>query len=233
VHLRTIYDRTELIGHTVHTVAENLLLGAALVIAILVIFLGNWRAALIVAAVIPLSLLFAFIMLDARGVPANLISLGAVDFGIIIDSAVVMVEALLVRLALLGEPGRHDSALRERTLKQTSSSWARRSCSRRPSSSSPSCPSSPSSAWKAIFTPVALTLSFACWAPDPDHDPGADPALGRPPPSDGRKGQRLAAPPAGRLPAACWRRRAPAHLRHARLSAGAGGDAGAGAAAGR
>ena len=119
VHLRTIYDRTELIGHTVHTVAENLLLGAALVIAILVIFLGNWRAALIVAAVIPLSLLFAFIMLDARGIPANLISLGAVDFGIIIDSAVVLVEALLVRLALLGEPGRHDAALRERTLKQT------------------------------------------------------------------------------------------------------------------
>ncbi|MEG0881955.1 MAG: CusA/CzcA family heavy metal efflux RND transporter, partial [Janthinobacterium sp.] len=99
VHLRTIYDRTELIGHTVHTVAENLLLGAALVIAILVIFLGNWRAALIVAAVIPLSLLFAFIMLDARGIPANLISLGAVDFGIIIDSAVVIVENCVRRLA--------------------------------------------------------------------------------------------------------------------------------------
>src|SRR5476651_2218192 len=119
VRLKTIYDRTELIGHTVHTVAENLLVGAALVIAILIIFLGNWRAALIVAAVIPLSLLFAFIMLDARGIPANLISLGAVDFGIIIDSAVVLVEALLVRLALLGEPGRLDFSLRERTLKQT------------------------------------------------------------------------------------------------------------------
>src|SRR5476649_1538540 len=122
VHLRTIYDRTELIGHTVHTVAENLLVGAALVIAILIIFLGNWRAALIVAAVIPLSLLFAFIMLDARGIPANLISLGAVDFGIIIDSAVVLVEALLVRLAM--QP--HDAASglslygwRKRTLKQT------------------------------------------------------------------------------------------------------------------
>jgi heavy metal efflux system protein len=100
VRLRTIYDRTELIDHTVHTVSENLLTGAALVIAILVIFLGNWRAALIVATVIPLSLLFAFIMLDARGIPANLISLGAVDFGIIIDSAVVLVEALMVRLAV-------------------------------------------------------------------------------------------------------------------------------------
>ncbi|MGB4345376.1 MAG: efflux RND transporter permease subunit, partial [Burkholderiaceae bacterium] len=74
--------------------------GAALVIAILILFLRNWRAALIVATVIPLSLFCAFIMLDARGIPANLISLGAVDFGIIIDGAVVLVEALMVRLAL-------------------------------------------------------------------------------------------------------------------------------------
>lgn len=99
VKLHAIYDRTKLIDHTVHTVAENLLVGAALVIAILIIFLRDWRAALVVAAVIPLSLLFAFIMLDLKGVPANLISLGAVDFGIIIDSAVVLVEALMVRLA--------------------------------------------------------------------------------------------------------------------------------------
>ncbi|GAB3417884.1 CusA/CzcA family heavy metal efflux RND transporter [Massilia agilis] len=107
VRIRTIYDRSELIGHTVRTVGENLLVGAALVIAILVVFLGNWRAALIVATVIPLSLLAAFIVLDARGIPANLISLGAVDFGIIIDSAVVLVEALLVRLHLqtVVEPG--------------------------------------------------------------------------------------------------------------------------------
>jgi cobalt-zinc-cadmium resistance protein CzcA len=100
VKIRAIYDRTDLIHHTVHTVAENLLLGAVLVIAILIIFLRNWRAALIVATVIPLSLLFAFIMLDLKGIPANLISLGAVDFGIIIDGAVVLVEALMVRLAL-------------------------------------------------------------------------------------------------------------------------------------
>jgi cobalt-zinc-cadmium resistance protein CzcA len=99
VKVHAIYDRTDLIDHTVHTVAENLLVGAALVITILVLFLRDWRAALVVAAVIPLSLLFAFIMLDAKGVPANLISLGAVDFGIIIDSAVVLVEALMVRLA--------------------------------------------------------------------------------------------------------------------------------------
>ncbi|MGZ5182280.1 MAG: efflux RND transporter permease subunit [Ramlibacter sp.] len=113
VRIRTIYDRSELIGHTVHTVAENLVVGALLVIAILVIFLGNWRAALIVAAVIPLSLLCAFIVLDARGIPANLISLGAVDFGIIIDSAVVLVEALLVRLHLQARALPAETAVRD------------------------------------------------------------------------------------------------------------------------
>ena len=94
------YDRTELVDHTVHTVTHNLALGAVLVVAILLIFLRNWHAALAVAAVIPLSLLFAFVFMDARGVGANLISLGAVDFGIIIDSAVVLVEALMVKLAV-------------------------------------------------------------------------------------------------------------------------------------
>lgn len=95
-----IYDRTQLVHHTVRTVGENLLGGALLVIVVLVLFLSSWRAALIVATVIPLALLFAFILIHARGVSANLISLGAVDFGIIIDSAVVIVEALMVRLAL-------------------------------------------------------------------------------------------------------------------------------------
>ncbi len=99
VRLRPIYERTQLIHHTVQTVMENLAVGAALVIAILAVFLQNWRAALIVGSVIPLALLGAFILMDARGVSANLISLGAVDFGIIIDSAVVLVEALMVKLA--------------------------------------------------------------------------------------------------------------------------------------
>ena len=94
------YDRTDLVKHTVHTVTENLAIGAALVVAILMIFLRNWYAALAVATVIPLSLLFAFVLMDARGVGANLISLGSVDFGIIIDSAVVLVEALMVKLAV-------------------------------------------------------------------------------------------------------------------------------------
>ena len=100
VQIVPIYDRTQLVRHTVSTVVENLIVGALLVTAVLVIFLSSWRAALIVATVIPLALLFAFILMNARGVSANLISLGAVDFGIIIDSAVVIVEALMVRLAL-------------------------------------------------------------------------------------------------------------------------------------
>jgi cobalt-zinc-cadmium resistance protein CzcA len=94
------YDRTDLVRHTVRTVTENLIVGALLVVAILIIFLRNWYAAFAVAAIIPLALLFAFILIDSRGVSANLISLGAVDFGIIIDSAVVLVEALMVKLAL-------------------------------------------------------------------------------------------------------------------------------------
>ncbi|HEV7803608.1 MAG TPA: efflux RND transporter permease subunit, partial [Burkholderiales bacterium] len=97
VTIRPYYDRTDLVKHTVHTVTENLAIGALLVVGVLVIFLRNWFAAIAVAVVIPLSLLFAFILMDAKGVAANLISLGAVDFGIIIDSAVVLVEALMVR----------------------------------------------------------------------------------------------------------------------------------------
>ncbi|MDE2593891.1 MAG: efflux RND transporter permease subunit [Burkholderiales bacterium] len=98
VSIEKIYDRRELIEHTVSTVTENMITGAVLVMAILVIFLRNWVAALIVASVIPLALLVAFALMHFKGMSANLISLGAVDFGIIIDSAVVLVEALMVRL---------------------------------------------------------------------------------------------------------------------------------------
>jgi cobalt-zinc-cadmium resistance protein CzcA len=102
IKIRPYYDRTDLVKHTVHTVTENLAIGALLVVGVLIIFLRNWHAAIAVAIVIPLSLLVAFILMDAKGVAANLISLGAVDFGIIIDSAVVLVEALMVRLAISG-----------------------------------------------------------------------------------------------------------------------------------
>ncbi|MEZ0315433.1 MAG: efflux RND transporter permease subunit [Methylophilaceae bacterium] len=122
VKIVPFYDRTSLIHHTVHTVTENLIVGALLVVTILIVFLRNWRAALIVASVIPLSLLFAFIIMDIRGVSANLISLGAVDFGIIIDSAVVLVEALMVKLALTQVdkfPQHATYGWRIHTLKQT------------------------------------------------------------------------------------------------------------------
>ena len=117
------YDRTELVRHTVHTVSENLIIGALLVISILIIFLRNWYAALAVAVIIPLSLLCAFIMMDAHGVSANLISLGTIDFGIIIDSAVVLVEALMVKLALAKADGieeHHSFGWRIRLIKKTS-----------------------------------------------------------------------------------------------------------------
>ena len=116
------YDRTDLVRHTVHTVSENMVVGALLVVAILILFLRNWYAALAVAVIIPLSLLFAFILIDHRGVSANLISLGAVDFGIIIDSAVVLVEALMVKLALAKAdalPQHHTYGWRIHLIKQT------------------------------------------------------------------------------------------------------------------
>jgi cobalt-zinc-cadmium resistance protein CzcA len=122
VKLVPYYDRTDLVKHTVHTVVENLLVGAFLVVAILVIFLRNWQAAMAVAVVIPLSLLFAFVLMDTRGVSANLISLGGVDFGIIIDSAVVLVEALMVKLALANAaefPQHGHYSWRVHTLKNT------------------------------------------------------------------------------------------------------------------
>ncbi len=127
VRIVPTYQRTDLIGHTVLTVVENLAVGAALVIGILMLFLRSWRAALIVATVIPLSLLFAFILMDLRGVSANLISLGAVDFGIIVDSAVVLVEALMVRLALARRdpnPNHRGYGWRLHELRQTATSLA-------------------------------------------------------------------------------------------------------------
>jgi cobalt-zinc-cadmium resistance protein CzcA len=92
VKIETYYDRTELIGITTETVRENLFLGMALVTVILLMFLSNVRSALIVAINIPLALLFAFSVLFLRGKSANLLSIGAVDFGIIVDSSVIMVE---------------------------------------------------------------------------------------------------------------------------------------------
>lgn len=99
-HVDMIYDRTQLVEHAVHTVSDNLLHGALLILVILLAFLLRPIAALVVVIVIPLSLLFAFILINANKVSANLISLGAIDFGIIVDSAVVLVEAVMVKLSI-------------------------------------------------------------------------------------------------------------------------------------
>jgi len=96
---KTVYDRTTLVDATIETVQHNLALGGFLVIAILFVFLGNARAAVITACVIPLSMLFALTGMVERGVSGNLLSLGALDFGIIVDGAVVMVENGMRRLA--------------------------------------------------------------------------------------------------------------------------------------
>jgi cobalt-zinc-cadmium resistance protein CzcA len=100
VQVEAYYDRTWLIETTLHTVFTNLLEGALLVSLVLFLFLGSWRAAGIVALIIPLSLLATFIGLTLRGIPANLLSLGAMDFGIIVDGAVIVVENIFTQLSL-------------------------------------------------------------------------------------------------------------------------------------
>jgi cobalt-zinc-cadmium resistance protein CzcA len=92
VKLQVLYDRTELVENVIHTVRDNLMVGALLVIAVLLAFLGNLRAGLIVAAAIPLSMLFAGHLMLQAGIAASLLSLGAIDFGLIVDSSVIMVE---------------------------------------------------------------------------------------------------------------------------------------------
>jgi len=95
VEIETFLDRTNLIDRAIHTVKTNLIEGALIVILVLVLFLGNLRAGLIVASAIPLSLLFALALMNLFGVSANLMSLGAIDFGLIVDGAVIIVEATL------------------------------------------------------------------------------------------------------------------------------------------
>ncbi|RAJ83632.1 cobalt-zinc-cadmium resistance protein CzcA [Chitinophaga dinghuensis] len=95
VTIRPYLDRTTLIDTTLHTVSHTLLEGMGLVLIVLIVFLGSWRGALIVAITIPLSLLIAFILMHFTNIPANLLSLGAVDFGIIVDGAIVMLETIL------------------------------------------------------------------------------------------------------------------------------------------
>jgi cobalt-zinc-cadmium resistance protein CzcA len=106
MHIEPYYDRAKLVKLTTHTVLENLLIGMILVAGVLWLFLGHGRAALITALNIPLALMIAFIGMVASGTPANLISLGAVDFGIVVDSTVIMMENIFRHL---GMPGKRNS----------------------------------------------------------------------------------------------------------------------------
>jgi cobalt-zinc-cadmium resistance protein CzcA len=98
VVIEPFLDRTKMVDNAIGTVAKNLLEGALIVIFILILFLGNLRAGLVVASVIPLSMLFAFILMHLFGVSGNLMSLGALDFGLLVDGAVIIVEAVLQQL---------------------------------------------------------------------------------------------------------------------------------------
>ncbi len=122
IHIVPFLDRSELIEDTTSTVYTNLLEGGLIVIFILVLLLGNWRGGIVVASTIPLSLLFAFILMHAFGVWANLMSLGAIDFGIIVDGAVIIVESTVFMLSRhwrqnvsLDRAGRDDLAIRSST----------------------------------------------------------------------------------------------------------------------
>lgn len=114
VELIAFYDRTELIDRAIATVEKNLIEGAILVIVVLMLLLGNWRGALLVATIIPLSMLFAAILMRIFNVSGNLMSLGALDFGLIVDGAVVMVENTIRRRAEAQEHKSHEPP--ERTI---------------------------------------------------------------------------------------------------------------------
>ncbi len=116
VVIEAFLDRTNLIDRAINTVKTNLIEGALIVIFVLVVFLGNFRAGLIVASAIPLSLLFAMALMNLFGVSANLMSLGAIDFGLIVDGAVIIVEATLHHLAKKQQAAMHAQQVQVATL---------------------------------------------------------------------------------------------------------------------
>ena len=115
VYINGFLERSELVSKTTFTVAENLILGCLIVVFVVVLLLGNWRSGLVVASVIPLCLLFAISLMNIFGIDANLMSLGAIDFGIIIDGAVIIVEFIAFQIAHksahLAKLSREDSQL--------------------------------------------------------------------------------------------------------------------------
>ncbi len=108
VVIEPFLDRTKMVDNAIGTVSKNLLEGALIVIFVLILFLGNLRAGLVVASVIPLSMLFAFILMHLFGVSGNLMSLGALDFGLLVDGAVIIVEAVLHQLYHSGKKEQHN-----------------------------------------------------------------------------------------------------------------------------
>jgi cobalt-zinc-cadmium resistance protein CzcA len=108
VVLKPFLDRTKLVNNSIKTVAKNLTEGAIIVILVLIFFLGNFRAAFIVASIIPLSMLIAIILMNFFGVSGNLMSLGAIDFGIIVDGAVIIIESILLYLHHISKDKLHE-----------------------------------------------------------------------------------------------------------------------------
>ena len=177
VQIEPYYDRTDLIHVTTETVTENLLVGIVLVTVILLMFLSNVRTALIVAINIPLALLFAFSVLFLRGKSANLLSIGAVDFGIIVDSSVIMVENIYRHLSA-GEYA--ELPLKERILRAV----AEIDRALLFSTLIMVCAFIPLFTMQGpegqLFGPMAQTYAFSlggALAPGPDADAGAVPVL--------------------------------------------------------
>ncbi|WP_291908987.1 CusA/CzcA family heavy metal efflux RND transporter [Chitinophaga sp. CB10] len=112
VKLRVLYDRSFLIDHSLETVSHTLFMGVSIVVIVLMFFLGSIRSALVVTATIPFALLFAFILMRLTGIPANLLSLGAIDFGIIVDGACVMAEHLIRRYRTATEEEKRGGVMR-------------------------------------------------------------------------------------------------------------------------
>ena len=163
VKIEPYYNRTDLINLTTETVHENLIVGMALVTVILLMFLSNVRAALIVAINIPLALLFAFGVLFVRGKSANLLSIGAVDFGIIVDSSVIMVENIYRHLTATQERGSSSGYSHRRSGFVRGGRGGARACSSRPLIMV--CALLPLFTMKGpegqIFGPMADTYAFA------------------------------------------------------------------------
>jgi cobalt-zinc-cadmium resistance protein CzcA len=161
VKIAPIYDRTDLVQHTVHTVEHNMAEGAALILLILGVFLRRAWASLVVVLVIPLSLLFAFILIDSAHISANLISLGAIDFGIIVDSAVVLVEAVMVKVTWELSQG-NDAAHIRHSMLHTASDMGRPILFSKAIIITAFLPIFTFQRVEAkIFSPMAFTLSFA------------------------------------------------------------------------